>query len=107
MRLIDADALIKDNGLQGMEKGKADWAEYETQMLYEIKDMIDDAPTVDAVPVVRCKDCKYKMTDEILLALAENKDTALFCGKMGGVISGMFYCAFGERMEMTNHANNP
>lgn len=99
MRLIDADTLIEYNGLQGMEKGKADWAEYETRMLYEIKDMIDDAPTIDAVPVVRCKDCRHKMTDEILLALAKNKDTALFCERMGGVISEMFYCGAGERMD--------
>ena len=25
-----------------------------------INEMIDDVPTVDAVEVVRCKDCKYK-----------------------------------------------
>lgn len=68
MRLIDADALIEANGLQGMEKGKADWAEYETRMLYEIKDMIDDAPTINTVQVVqvRCKDCDYAEFDELL-----------------------------------------
>ena len=25
----------------------------------DIQDFLDDIPTVDAVPVVRCKDCKY------------------------------------------------
>lgn len=26
----------------------------------DIQDFLDDIPTVDAVPVVRCKDCKYQ-----------------------------------------------
>lgn len=56
-------------------------------------------PPADVVEVVRCKDCRHKMTDEILLALAKNKDTALFCERMGGVISEMFYCGAGERMD--------
>ncbi len=50
MRLIDADALIKSIGKY------MDW-----QDLYlpiHFKDwVIDNAPTIDAVPVVRCKDC--------------------------------------------------
>ena len=59
MRLIDADALkqkIKPCGYTSesdeFERGK--YVEY--QMLCV---EIDDAPTVDAVQVVRCKDCKY------------------------------------------------
>lgn len=47
MRLIDADALLKDindypYGYRGM-----------------IKDTIAKQPTVDAVEVVQCKNCKY------------------------------------------------
>lgn len=45
MRLIDADklwnALPADDGL----------------LMYQVKRAIRDAPTVDAVDVVRCKDC--------------------------------------------------
>ena len=65
-RLIDANALMKrfynyydcvneftsKNGYRG-----------DTLMDYEVADMIydciDNAPTVDAVEVVRCKDCEY------------------------------------------------
>lgn len=49
MRLIDADALKTaiDNGW------KPD------MMVSEIWDIIDEQPIVDAVPVVRCNDCKY------------------------------------------------
>lgn len=73
-RLIDADALIADvteryckdcNKRKGMKNGKL-------RIIYEIGEVpcracdvddmkieLDDAPTVDAVPVVRCKDCKF------------------------------------------------
>lgn len=43
-RLIDADALLKY---------KSDHETISTHLIY-------NAPTVDAVPVVRCKDCKYR-----------------------------------------------
>ena len=47
MRLIDADILpsAEVNGIRGIK--------------FIPKDFIDIAPTVDAVPVVRCKDCKH------------------------------------------------
>ena len=56
MRLIDADDAIRK-----MESAM------DMQELYlpiHFKEMvIDDAPTVDAVEVVRCKDCKYFVSD--------------------------------------------
>ena len=45
MRVIDADAL--------KEKLKS------TYRYFHIKTDIDEAPTIDAVPVVRCRDCVY------------------------------------------------
>ena len=45
MRLIDADALPKYTGYAL----SAD----------EVATAVDTAPTIDAVPVVRCKDCVY------------------------------------------------
>ena len=55
MRLIDADALMEDNGLKDATKYANKDAEqqahsYSTLMLYEIADMIEDAPTVEAKP---------------------------------------------------------
>ena len=47
MRLIDADAL--------MEK-------YHKTAVWDSWIEIEAAPTVDAVPVVRCKDCRYART---------------------------------------------
>lgn len=46
-RLIDADALKKA------------WMNGDHSKRFI--DFIDDAPTIDAEPVVRCKDCKYFM----------------------------------------------
>lgn len=56
MRLIDADAYKalhykecpNDCGVCAFVYGKDD-----------ICGLIDKAPTIDAVPIVRCKDCKY------------------------------------------------
>lgn len=51
MRLIDADALW-DELTEDLGDG---------DVLYRIPpSYIDDAPTVDAVPVVRCRDCCVK-----------------------------------------------
>lgn len=47
MRLIDADALIEEALTEGAYG-------------YVDAKQIADAPTIDAVPVVRCKDCKYQ-----------------------------------------------
>ena len=54
MRLIDADALISF-----MRKG---WRVFPTSELQHTCDITDiaNAPTIDAVPVVRCKECKHK-----------------------------------------------
>jgi hypothetical protein len=58
MRLIDADALMEK--LPVVEKDK------QISLIGAVADvvvLISDAPTIDAVPVVRCKDCKYRFTD--------------------------------------------
>lgn len=54
MRLIDADALKKQWTIASPEPYNTDAA--------EVIASIEEAPTVDAVPVVRCKDCRYYRT---------------------------------------------
>ena len=47
VRLIDADELIEEyDRVHVGEPGKA-------------RQLMKSAPTIDAVPVVKCKDCKY------------------------------------------------
>lgn len=61
MRLIDADAL--DNAFTELRFNAdgelAHWGDRKDWCLHgnEIEKLIADAPTVDAVEVVRCKDC--------------------------------------------------
>lgn len=53
MRLIDADELkaVYVSKIEGFEKMRV--------AIEVIIQNIDDMPTVDAVPVVRCRDCKH------------------------------------------------
>lgn len=78
MRLIDADAL-----LDAMRD-----EEFQTFVpLDEIDSVIDKAPTIDAVPVVRCKDCKHRHSSEF----CECRPDDAFCSdgaKMDGGAEG-------------------
>ena len=77
MRLIDADRaieIVRDKGIA--HPNAYHLTNYTTLILQE-------APTVDAVPVVRCKDCKYFKT-----RLCENEDNY-----------DDWFCADGERKE--------
>lgn len=59
------------------------------------KEIIRNAPTVDAVPVVRCRDCKH-------LHMWDQKDIYAFCPKTNIVFlpfekdTRTFFCSFGE-----------
>ena len=60
MRLIDADALfnwgkhkLSDAVKYGNKDEEHQDFSYSTLMMYEIADEVDEAPTIDAVPVVR------------------------------------------------------
>lgn len=54
MRLIDADAVLEELKRMEVEMMPAKLAHIYTAVV------IEDSPTIDAVPVVRCKDCKWK-----------------------------------------------
>ena len=80
MRLIDADALIKelekDESKFDREACDSEW--HYMQAMHNrangIRDAIIeiyDAPTIDAVSVVRCKECKYRYTVDCFKAYLE------------------------------------
>ena len=78
MRLIDADALLRHKRkMSGADFGGEFWDEA------VLSSDIKNAPTIDAVPVVRCKDCKYFKT-----RLCENEDS-----------HDDWFCADGERKD--------
>lgn len=86
MRLIDADALAK-KAYEVAYPVIHGWNDHERGLtLAGIAQLLDEAPTIDAVPVVRCADCP----------VPHNRWTG--CPKLGGLVTPPeFYCAFGER----------
>lgn len=86
MRLIDGDSLMKTvfNDVvlvDGEVKGVG----------LILAETVDKAPTIDAVPVVRCKDCKYHEDEEIGMVYCPNA--------LGGWVAENWFCAEGERKE--------
>lgn len=91
MRLIDADRLIEDMGascLPIMEKNISGITGDESTIM----DHINAAPTIDAVPVVRCKDCKWWGLPEGMYA-TENVKHCEFGRYM---VASDGYCVYGE-----------
>ena len=85
MGLIDADALIKEACAEGAYG-------------YVDAKQIADAPTVDAVPVVRCKDCKYHHWEQEPC----HGKTVHYCElpHMRGVeVFKEFFCYYGKRKD--------
>ena len=121
MRLIDADATIKYlrefrckdcDKRKGMKNGKI-------RFCYEIGDapcracdigdttdyFLDEdiSPTVDAVPIVRCKDCIYGEHEK-------NESTGMtwiYCRHHRENRPEDWFCADGERIEKTNCSEYP
>ena len=81
-RYIDADALKTIKSIQS-----ADFNSVET-----IQKWIDSAPTIDAVSVVRCGECKH-MYDGI------KGDGYLICHKFNHFIKADDFCSYGEPNE--------
>ena len=57
MRLIDADWVLEHT--KPYELSDEDWSVTGGTAIRLIHNAIDGSPTIDAVPVVRCKDCKW------------------------------------------------
>ena len=97
-RLIDADARIEEikkanctgcDNYHGI-KCRACWVD-------DAISLIDDAPAVDAVEVVRCKDCKHCIY--ISYACGDVR-----CGKLHtDYIKENSFCSYGERKDNEEH----
>lgn len=57
------------------------------------KEIIRNAPTVDAVPVVRCRDCEH------LVNATVNANGFLICGVSDMEVAPEDFCSRGERRE--------
>ena len=99
MRLIDADNALElfraeyqntKNLIKQGEKQLDSLAEGYTEAAHIIKHI---SPTVDAVPVVRCRDCVNVQSAKI------NKKGFLVCQASGLEITDDDFCSYGERKE--------
>lgn len=103
MRPIDADAL-KDH-LEDLQSYTILGEEHpyysgETNALSVAIQNIDNAPTIDAVPVVRCKDCKHGQP----MVYTHAERPCIMCSHLGSgffarVFNPKWFCADGERRE--------
>lgn len=95
MRLIDADAL--GVGRCSRDILPADYCAGWNGLI----NIINDAPTVDAVPVVRCKDCKYGSYDS-------KPNGAMVCLRTndGFWRKETDFCSYGEYQTNTGGSNN-
>ena len=84
-RLIDANAFLKDILTAGIGKTIIEYSES------DIGYMIRKRPTVDAVEVTRCRDCKYHEEEGIEMVYCPNM--------IGGWVENEWFCANGKRKE--------
>lgn len=104
MRLVDADNALElfraeyqktENLIKQGEKQLDSLAEGYTEAAHIIKYI---SLTVDAVPVVRCKDCKYYKPDEFECG----------CDFAGGLpyVKADDFCSFGQRRDQFAGSGN-
>ena len=66
--------------------------EYQLQGMTKALDFIEEEPTVDAVEVVRCKDCAYGSQDPLI-------DIGINCGFMGVSMLHNSCCSWGMKRD--------
>ena len=92
MRLIDADAMLETLKRKYPQwytgKPKDSWMHYAWLVYHRA---VENAPTVDAVPVVKCKDCKWWTKQE--------ESIQGRCALAGIYPTGGWYCGNGERKD--------
>lgn len=90
MRLIDANelqALFNDVSTSLLSEAELQKdAEHMVRASLMVTEMIQDAQTVDAVPVVRCRNCNYRQD-------------GLYCRlrKVPVIVTNADFCSYGKR----------
>ena len=84
-RLIDADALLNEFLKRYTERERNRNLVFAAcEIKQDFADMISNAPNVDSVSVVRCRDCKHRYSDSWCEYVDDDDN---------------FYCARGERKD--------
>jgi hypothetical protein len=82
-----ADLISRAAALEVIEAVKNfSWSQSGKVLCGKMFSQIKDLPAVDAVPVVRCKDCRHRGSNAI-------------CVKLWVGTKDSFFCAFGERRD--------
>lgn len=96
-RLIDANALIASGYNATLDKVFPNWWELPDSTKEAVcehgqylKKLINELPTVDAVEVIRCKNCKEK---------CEYSPNQFYCLLSGMPIDGDDFCSLGAKMD--------
>ena len=91
MRLIDADALmdvIRQHEYRlATKQGSIDYGMF----TLGIQQAVDEQPTIDAVPVVRCKDCKWLYDEMDDYCCRSHRGLVRICENS--------FCSYGERKD--------
>lgn len=104
MRPIDADAL-KATMIETLEQIKANPKMNGQEMhiiagIAMLGEMVDDSPTIDAVPVVRCSECRYGTVSTTTPMAICNHPNGLVAPRWGS------WCSYGERKEDSNETTD-
>lgn len=90
-RLIDANALMERLERKKCEPAKVRYTEGFNDAIMRFRSMVHGAPTVDAVPVVRCRECKHH---EVF-----KNGVNGWCNEHERPADVTYFCADGERRE--------
>lgn len=92
---IDRELLLKDLETSIVVSGRNDVAPLELRGVHKVIDRIKSAPTEDVVPVVRCKDCKYKGWVQEPC----HGKTINYCKLLDVCIQKTDFCSYGKRKD--------
>lgn len=106
MRLIDAEPLYEKLMNFSVETtvSTSDTLEVRLKKIVDdvleyYKKTISEAPTVDAVPVIRCKDCAHVNIEVRDYAMYLPKQCELYCELDELPVKPDDFCSYGERKE--------
>ena len=94
MRLIDADAMKRVyQEVLCSHVACIDCSFFMDDKYCRFETMLSEAPTINAIPVVRCRECNQGEVDD------PDFPDEYYCHAGCGWNKGDFYCAYGDRKE--------
>lgn len=96
MRLIDANAYkrILEGWISGMNSGDDEQENIEGSTIFNCICQLDDTPTIEAEPVVRCKDCQNWKRNVGFIDSPNGH-----CFEHDIDTNGHDFCSYGERQD--------